>query len=204
MDTWNKKVLRRGGGACVVLFVGLWSGFVGLAVSGCRKKDAKIKDLSWVRKEWSRAILHGDCEALYRVLDEKSHWAALSVGRDGKKAAALIAAQYPKEIRGRELAKLDGAQKGAKAWFVHVCRSEKWTATIAKLGGKSKSVDRKGSVAVIHLVSGDKVVFERDRYGRWGSTALRGQLKRHQVKMANVLQMVQENVSQYRRGSMPR
>jgi len=203
MDRSNKKAPRHGGGASVVLFVGLWSVFVGLAVPGCRKKDAKLKDLSWVKKEWSRAILQGDCGALYRVLDEKSHWAVLSVSRDGKKAAALIAAQYPEEIRARALAKLDEAPKGAKAWFVHVCRSARWTASLKKLAGKAKSVHRKGSVAVMHLANGAHVTFEKDRYGRWGSTALQAQLKMRQIKMANVLQMVKENVVQYRRASRP-
>jgi hypothetical protein len=180
----------------------VWIAAVGLtSVMGvqCRRKHPR--SFSQARKDLRAAVRKGDCKMLYRVLDEKTRWAAMSLVRDAKRVQALIKAHYPEADQPRELARVYEAatSKNAKQWFARYCTRTRLLAELKDLGGKPKAYKAHGKSGTLTSGSGRKVTFSRDAYGQWGCDVIRARVVALQVRMANLYKMAEENAKVYRK-----
>jgi hypothetical protein len=165
---------------------------------GCRKNKTKPTAEDQYQS-WRKAIKNKRCKSLYGLIDEKSRWAVMSLVRDARAADDLIQKHYPKSRQRGALARVSPANETSpQEWLTHYCRTRNLMKPLAALGLSPKEKHKKGSRYRVVTTKGRELVFLRDKYGRWGCNALRKHLKREQIRMANILKITKENVSQFR------
>lgn len=174
--------------ACV-----LTAGWLG---GGCKKKKKK-PSLETVHKRWQKALRQKRCRDLYPLLDQKSHWAVLSLVRDAKKVAALVRRHYPPARRDRALSHVAMARraKDGAEWLAAYCRKHTLCQTFAAWAAAPRTIEKKGDTATVILSNGKRLTFFRDPWKRWGCTLLRKRLQEEQKRMANVLKATRENAA---------
>ncbi len=170
--------------------------------SGCNKNSDDKKTAEETYKAWSDAIQKNRCEDIYDLLDEKSRWAVMSLVKDTGKAAALIKKHYPKNRKQGALARL-GPAAGAspQKWMTRHCRQNRLLQKLKPFSGAPKKTQKNKDVFRVTTPSGEVATLIRDKYGRWGCSALKEHLEKVQVRMVNILKLTRENVARFKADS---
>jgi hypothetical protein len=167
--------------------------------SGCRRKHPR--SFGQARAELRSLAAKQDCGRLFRVLDLKSRWAAMSLLRDARRVEALVKAHYPPERQERALARVRMAAtaRNAGQWVKRFCMREKLMNQLKDLADKPRKVVSGKKRGHLITSTGRKVNCRQDSYGDWGCDMFTARIVAEQLRMANLVKLTEENVAYYRK-----
>lgn len=172
-----------------------------VSISACRRKHPR--SFGQARAELRSLAKKKNCGRLFRVLDLKSRWAAISLVRDAKRVEALVKAHYPPERQERALARVRQAATAGNAeqWVKRFCVREKLMKGLEDLADKPRKVVSGKKRGHLITSTGRKVNCHRDSYGDWGCDMLTARVVAEQLRMANLVKLTEENVAFYRKAA---
>lgn len=148
----------------------------------------------------ARALEADDGERLYRVLDERSRHALISIHADRRAAAEVVRASYPEDERADALAALGDAAEAStpEALFAMRCARACRDELVANVGAPLEE-QRDGDELVVTTPRGE-LRFYRAREGQWWGFVWQTEaLDRERDVASRDLRQIQRNAEVFQR-----
>lgn len=142
-----------------------------------------------------------DASRLFRVVDARARHAMVSIVADRHRAARIIAADYPEELREAALEQLGDARlaEDAEALFAARCGSA-CRQEIAASVGAPETQQEQGDELVVHTVRGETLRLHRAAEGEWWGIVWQTEALDGERDRANRdLRTIEGNAETYRR-----
>ncbi|MCA9612273.1 MAG: hypothetical protein H6722_10250 [Sandaracinus sp.] len=140
-------------------------------------------------------------ERLYRLLDERSRHALISIHADRRAAAEIVRTRYPEDARAEALAELgDGAQaESPDALFARRCDRACRDDLMESVGAPVEQ-HREGEVLVVKTSRDRELRFYRQREGQWWGFVWRTEALDHERDVASRdLRQIERNAEIFQR-----
>jgi hypothetical protein len=175
-------------------------GAAALTGSACGDHVPDPRTVEGVLAYMAQALEADDGERLYRVLDERSRHALISIHADRRAAADVVRASYPEDERADALAALGEATEAStpEALFAMRCDRGCRDELVANVGAPTE--ERRDGDELVVTTSRGELRFHRAREGQWwGFVWKTEELDRERDVASRDLRQIRRNAEVFQR-----
>jgi hypothetical protein len=175
-----------------------WPIFVLTVIASCW--DADPRSVRGALDLASRAIEARDGRQLFRVIDERSRHALISIVQDRRAAAQLVREAYPRAEREAALRALGDAADATDAaeLFARRCGAPCMAQIRQQLGAPVEQREQ-GQELIVQTAQGGTLRMHRGSDSWWGLVWRTDELSRERDHAAQELRQIRDNAEVYRR-----